>query len=443
MLIAGLDLGTTHCKLLLCDAAGNILWEQKRRLSTHQPQPGWQEQDPNEIWTQVQSLLEEFSQWLSGHQGHCRIVLSTAMHSLFPVDHKMQPLYPMLTWADLRSQQQVLSLAATVDRAVFYQQTGVPLHPMSPLCKIAWFREVRPDLFQKTSNWVSIKDWIWWQITGRLEVDHSVASASGMFDVRRRQWLPEALQLIGIDVAQLATPVPVTHGVSDITISSPGGTRSVTTEWCIGGSDGFTATVGSGAVKPGDLALTIGTSAAVRVLLNKPIEFRQPGLFQYAADEDRWLVGGAMNNGGNLLSWFSEVFLQGAETSDHSLQYWLDEAAAVPRGCLGLKCVPWFFGERAPVWDAGATASFTGIRSVHGRAHFLRAILEGVANNVARVVELIKAQDIPVERVYASGGFLSSPLWVSIVEDAIGFPLLLSPAGDASARGAIELGREL
>lgn len=442
MLTAGLDLGTTHCKMLLCDAAGNLLWEQKRKLHIHQPHPGWQEQDPLEIRAQVQSLLEEFAGILPGNGGSCRIVLSTAMHSLFPVDSEMRPLYPMLTWADLRSQPQVLSLATRSDRTLLYQQTGVPLHPMSPLCKIEWFREVQPDLFQKTFKWVSIKDWIWWQLTGRLEVDHSVASASGMFDIRRRQWLPEALSLIGIDTGQLAIPVPVTHRVTDTAVESPGGIRSLAAEWCIGGSDGFTATLGSGAVKRGDLALTIGTSAAVRVLLNEPVELRQQGLFQYAADPHRWLLGGAMNNGGNLISWFSEVFLQGSETPDATLQYWLQQAADVPPGCLGLKCVPWVYGERAPIWDASATASFTGIRSIHGRAHFLRAILEGVAENMARVVELIKAQDIPVERVYASGGFLSSPLWVSIVENAIGLPLLVSQAGDASALGAIELGRQ-
>lgn len=441
MLYAGLDIGTTHCKMLLCDSDGALLWEQRLKIHTHHPKPGWQEQDPREIWLQVQTLLQSLSRLVNGRNEACRITISTAMHAIFPVDQQWQPMYPMMIWADLRSQPQVEKLKETSSVIQLYNITGTPLHPMSPLCKIIWYRDNYPDQFDKVFKWVSAKDWIWWQITGMAEADHSVASASGLMDIRERHWSAEALGLAGIRLDQLPDPVSVYRSIQPERIAPGCGDWLHLPEWRIGGSDGFLATVGSGAVKPGDLALTIGTSGAVRVLVNHPVELHHYSLFQYAADEGRWLLGGAVNNGGNLLAWFSDVFLQGTQTPEATMRYWLDRAATVPPGSEGLCCLPWVYGERAPVWDAGATASFSGIRAIHGKEHFLRAVLEGSVENLARIVQALEERQIPIERIYASGGFLASQLWVSIVEARLGRKMIIAGDGDASARGAVELGR--
>lgn len=439
MLYAGIDLGTTHTKAILCDQEGNLLWEQKLRVHTHHPQQGWHEQNPLEIWQNLKTLLDNLSQLVAAKSETCRICFSSAMHSIMSVDENGLPQSPLITWADLRSNQEVKSLKLSTDVLKLYNQTGTPIHPMSPLCKIVWFRNNYKDLFDKTFKWVSAKDYIWWQLTGKWQADHSVASASGLFNIHERSWHAGSLELAGINENQLPAPVPVSYRTIPSALPPGCGNWAQLPELQIGGSDGFLANLGSHAVDKGVMALTIGTSGAVRVLINKPVEFTAISLFQYAADDGRWLLGGAVNNGGNLLSWFSEVFLQGAQTPEAVMQYWLDRAALVPPGCDGLQCTPWVFGERAPVWDADARASFTGIHAGHHKEHFLRAILEGVAGNIKKILTEMEKQGVEVERINASGGFIASKLWVNIMEEGLGKKIQITNEGDASARGAVVL----
>lgn len=439
MLFAGIDLGTTHTKAILCDEEGRLLWEQKLLVHTHHPQQGWHEQNPLGIWQNIQALLDSLARLVEAKSETCRICFSSAMHSIMAVDENGLPLSPLLTWADLRSTAQAKELTTETDSLELYNQTGTPLHPMSPLCKIVWFRVNYIDLFNKAFKWVSAKDYIWWQLTGQWQADHSVASASGLFNIRSRSWHAEALTLAGITEVQLPATVPVMYRVTPASIAPGCGKWSRVPELQIGGSDGFLANLGSNAVEKGVMALTIGTSGAVRVLINEPVTFTETSLFQYAADEGRWLLGGAVNNGGNLLAWFSEVFLQGSQTPEAVMQYWLDRAAQVPPGSEGLTCTPWVFGERAPVWDADARASFTGIHAGHRKEHFLRAILEGVACNMGSIVKEMEKQGVEIQRINASGGFIASKLWVNIMEEGLGKNIQITSEGDASARGAVLL----
>lgn len=441
MLYAGIDLGTTHTKAILCDENGHLLWEQKLLVHTHHPQQGWHEQNPLEIWQNLQTLLLSLAKLVNEKGEKCRICFSSAMHSIMAVNESGLPLSPLLTWADLRTAQLVDELRNQTNALDLYNATGTPLHPMSPLCKIVWFRTKYNDLFQKNFKWVSAKDYIWWQLTGSWQADHSVASASGLFNIRERRWHPAALELAGISEAQLPETVSVMHRVQPGRMPPGCGQWKQVPEFQIGGSDGFLANLGSDATEKGVMALTIGTSGAVRVLNDGPVDFEKTSLFQYAADEGRWLLGGAVNNGGNLLAWFSEVFLQGNQTTERVMQYWLDRAAQVPRGCDGLACTPWVFGERAPVWDANARASFSGIHSGHGKEHFLRAILEGVANNIAVIVKEMENQGVEIRQINASGGFIASPLWVHIMEETLGKKIYITNDADASARGAVVLAR--
>ncbi len=425
MLYAGIDLGTTHTKVMLCDQQGKLLWEHKLKVATHHPQHGWHEQNPLEIWQNVQSLLSKLADLVNQLDEPVRICFSAAMHGIMAVNKDAIPLSPLLTWADLRSVEAVQWVQQKTNALQLYQQTGTALHPMSPLCKIIWFRNNYSDLFAKTSMWVSCKDYVWYQLTGEWKADHSVASASGLIDIRKRSWHNEALELAGINAAQLPELVDVSYR-KRINKLPPGcGNWKQLPEWQIGASDGCLANIGSDADRDGVMALTIGTSGAVRVLINEPVQLQKQLLFQYAADEGRWLLGGAVNNGGNLLAWFSEVFLQGTNTPETVMLYWLDKAAAVPEGAEGLVCEPWVFGERAPIWDAHATASFTGIHAGHKKEHFLRALLEGAAKNIKKIVDEMETCNIHIHSVHASGGFTASKLWVHIMEKTLGRKILI------------------
>lgn len=436
---AGIDLGTTHLKVVLTDGQEQVLWQKKWPVQSLQPHQGWQEQDPLAIRAIIMRALRELAAVIPPRASRCIAGFSTAMHALLLLDKNDQPLTSIITWADTRSQPQAASLRHTSQGRHIYLLTGTPIHPMSPLCKIAWMQENRPEVMEQKPRVVSLKDWIWKSLTGYYEIDHSVASATGLFDIHRRQWCTEALTLVGITESQLSRPVSVFHHLPADNHYADLNHWKVPLVWVIGGSDGYLATLGSGATKPGDMALTIGTSGAVRVLRSQPVPDEQGVLFHYAAAEGQYLSGGAINNGGNLLAWFADIFLQGQQTTAATLSYWLDQAALVAPGADGLCCIPYVYGERAPIWDASAKASFTGIHAGHTKAHFLRAILEAVAASLYQITQAIEAGGEKIERVYASGGFTESALWLDIVSRQLNKKLIVSDEADASALGAVKI----
>ena len=152
-----------------------------------------------------------------------------------------------------------------------YERTGTPIHPMSPLCKLLWLKDTQPAIFEKAARFISIKEYIWWRLFGKYQVDHSIASATGLFDIYSFDWYAESLALAGIQADRLSVPVPCTHTESALTApfkGIPGLPEGL--PFIIGGSDGCLANLGSSAVSPGETALTIGTSGAIRMTADAP-----------------------------------------------------------------------------------------------------------------------------------------------------------------------------
>jgi gluconokinase len=205
--------------------------------------------------------------------------------------------------------------------------------------------------------------------------------------------------------------------------------------YVIGGGDGCLANLGSGAVQPGETALTIGTSGAIRMTTRSPEDDPGERVFNYILSADRYACGGATNNGGNVLKWLFEKVL-GVGDREEEWQRKVREADEVPPGCEGLIFLPYLQGERAPVWDADARGVFFGVRSVHDHRHFTRACLEGVSYSLYQIGASVTETTGPIERIYASGGFTRSDIWLQMIADIFNKEVALSGAADASAIGA-------
>jgi len=356
------------------------------------------------------------------------ISFSCAFHSLLAVDEQGKPLTRAMTWADLRPSAAAKALKGSEAGLRIYRHTGTPVHAMSPLCKLLWLKEDQPDIFRRGSRFIGIKEYIWWRLFGKYQVDHSIASATGLFDIRRREWYPESLALAGIDAGRLSEPVPCTH------IETVDGLSYI-----IGGGDGCLANLGSGAVRPGETALTIGTSGAIRMTASAPEDDPEGRIFNYILSADRYACGGATNNGGNVLKWlFEKVF--GIGDNEEEWQRRVNETDKVPPGCEGLIFLPYLQGERAPVWDADATGVFIGVRSIHDHRHFTRACLEGVSYALCQIGASLEETIGPIEHIVASGGFTRSEVWLQLIADVFCKPVQLTGVADASAIGACVMG---
>jgi gluconokinase len=436
--IIGIDIGTTNAKAVLTTADGKLIFGTKKSYPSYQPKPGYHEQKPAEILAAVAEIIKITVEKIQPAEREIVICFSAAMHSLLAVDEKGMALTDMYTWADMRSNTCAEELKQSATGQVIYQQTGVPLHPMLPLCKIAWLKNNEPVTFNNTAKFVSGKEYILYHLLGQWIIDYATASATGLFDTTKKVWSAEALNYCGINAQQLSAPVlPFYQSTALCPAYQQEWGLPASTVFIAGSSDGCMANIGTGAVLPGEAALTIGTSGAIRQLCPQQIIDPQRRLFNYRMDDELFLTGGAINNGGILLKWFVDIFTDNTAPFDVTIARWLDKAKDVPAGCEGLLFLPYVHGERAPVWDATAKGIFIGITAAHTKAHFLRAILEGVAFSLLQIMKAMEENNTSVVTLYASGGFLESSLWLRIITDVLQKKISISHTADASAMGAV------
>jgi gluconokinase len=186
---------------------------------------------------------------------------------------------------------------------------------------------------------------------------------------------------------------------------------------------------------PGIAALTIGTSGAVRITTPKPILEFPAMLFSYVLDETRFVCGGPVNNGGNVLQWLIRKFWGRKAGTELDYAAFFEQIQTVAAGSEGLLFLPYIYGERAPVWDEHAKGAFLGVTEDHSTAHFLRAGLEGICFALRQVVEMLETSTAPLHEVHVSGGFTQSPEWVQLLANVLGKTLTVHEAADASAFG--------
>ena len=363
------------------------------------------------------------------------------MHSLIAVDKNAVPISNMITWADVRSADIAERILASEDGEDIYRKTGTPIHPMSPLCKIIWIRENDKDLFSRTYKFISIKEFVWLKLFNEFEVDISIASATGLLDIENNQWYKKSLELAGINSDTLSKPVPTGYSrrncnakfLSDVNISAD-------VLFIIGATDGCLANVGSFAINKNDGALTIGTSAAIRLTRNDPIYNYKAMTFNYILEEGTFVCGGAINNGGNVVQWYLKNFLGKKSLTQADYDCLFQEVEKVKPGADGLIFLPYVNGERAPYWDAKSCGSFFGITANHSQPNFSRAIIEGVCYALNDVLKSIETNGGKINQLNVSGGFVASKTWMQILADITGKRICIIQTNDASAMGAAYLG---
>ena len=254
-------------------------------------------------------------------------------------------------------------------------------------------------------------------------------------------WNANALQFAGIDATRLSKPVKTTYIVRGLA-SSYATMFGVDTQtpFIIGASDGCLAHIGSNAFNAGDVSLTIGTSGAVRMMIDKPSSDAKERIFNYVLAENMYISGGSLNNGGNVMQWFAKNFLKKEFTSADEFGEFIAEACAIPAGAEGLIFLPYIYGERAPVWDANARGIFFGISSAHTIEHFMRAVMEGISFALYQILSTMEETIGPVKNIYAGGGFIRSKQWVALLADVLGKKICVTHAEDSSAAGAAMIG---
>lgn len=430
-IVIGLDIGTTSAKAIAFNKSGIVLGEHEVEYPLNTPQLGWAEQDPLEIENATISAIRcLITNNAINPATILAIGLSSAMHSLICLNNEGEPLSPSITWADGRAADQANRLK---ERGLgLYNSTGTPIHPMSPLVKLMWMKETNFQPYKMASKFVSIKEFLLHRWFGSQLVDYSIASATGLFDSQTLTWNEEALSLAGITEDMLFTPVPPTTTLTALNkdIAHNMG-LPINIPFVIGASDGPLANLGIGAIKPGEVAITIGTSGAIRQLVTEPKTDHLQETFCYTFTDSLSLIGGPTNNGGIVLKWLKDTL--GEDLSYDSMN---SLASSIPVGSEGLLFLPYLNGERAPMWNSKMRGNLFGLSLRHKREHIIRAGMEGVIFSIYHVGLALERLAGKPEKILASGGFARSPLWIQMLSDVFNQEVYVPLSHQSSAWGA-------
>jgi gluconokinase len=440
--VIGIDTGTTATKAIAAGIDGRLRAHTSVHYPLSVPGPGRAELDPRHLVdAAIKALTDVAAACREQGDRVVAVSLSAFLHGLVPMDAAGRPLGPLITWADGRAGAQCDEIVASGRAKELQARTGTPVHPMSPLTKLAWWRENDPATLRDTPRWGGVKELVLAALTDEpFLLDLSVASGTGLYDIHARQWDPEALAIAGAREGQFAQVVPTTT-ILKLKPEFGGGPL------VIGAADGPLANLGLGATPAGVAAVSLGTSGALRTVVDRPTSDADGRLFCYALTEDRWVIGGAVNNAGSVVRWAGQSFASGferpgaeGEDEDERDAALLMEAQSAPPGSDGLLCLPYLLGERAPWWRAGMRGAYLGLRREHGRAHLVRAAVEGVCQQLALVRDSFANEGLAVTEVRATGGSVASELWVGVLAAALDLPVAIADTPEGTALGACLLG---
>lgn len=440
-IILTIDIGTTSIRTNLFDRLGRLIIGRGARTDTilYRSVEGAAEADADLLLELVFRCLDETMTKSKKAASRIKAVACcTLVNNILGIDKNNRALTRLTTYADTRAEEEVPGLRRDWEEDLIHDRTGCPFHSSYLPARLRWLYRNFPTLCRRVKRWISIGEYLELKLFGETSVSYSVASWTGLLNRRELNWDELLLAKLPIGVEQLS---PLT----DINVPRSGLRPSFAARWpalkdlpwfpAVG--DGVVANIGCGCVSPARLALTVGTTSALRTILNGPLENLPAGLWNYRVDKKRTLFGGALSEGGNIYSWVQEVF--NLKKSPHLNK----ELPHLEPDAHGLTILPFLAGERAPGWAGQAKATIHGLTLATKPMHILQAALEAVAYRLALVWEMICSKLPSPTQIVASGGaFLYLPAWLKIIADVFGKPLLLSSVQESAGRGAALLAME-
>lgn len=427
--IITIELGTNAVRIYAFDINGNTIGSLKGYCPTFHSEPGYSEQDPDQIFITMlyvlKNLLNEIV-YPKKFKVSC-ICFSSSMHSVMAIDKRGNPMGNVITWADCRAGKEAAELKNSALGKKIYNATGTPLHPMSPLTKIAWMKNNETEKFKLASKFLSLKSYILQQLTGEYMVDYSIASATGLLNIHKIKWEPDSLKFAGIHSDMLPDLVPIFTSAGKLNKAFQASLGlSANTKILVGSSDGCMATVGDGVNSEGMATITIEDSGALRVIGDKVLQDEKQRFFNYLLTENRYVSGGPTNNGGNIFEWFTRQFGDFKNPFDiqHSMLELINQASSVSPGSDGLIFLPYLLGERAPIWNANARGVYFGLNIKHEKAHFVRATIEGILYGIYSIGKTLQ-EHRNINSLSINGSFGSLPFITQMVSDIYNKPVRL------------------
>lgn len=434
-LLLGVDISTTGAKALLINHHGEVIASATSPLTLQTPHPLWSEQDPEAWWqgikTSIRRVLGEHD---SAAESIAAIGLTGQMHGLVLLDDSGVVLRPAILWNDQRTGLQCDRIRERIGRRRLIQITGNDALTGFTAPKILWVQENEPDVFEQTEHVLLPKDFIRYKLTGEYGMDRAGGSGTILFDLQERSWSEELLEELDLPREWFPPTFegPQISGQISQAAAAETGLR-IGTPVVGGAGDQSAQATGVGAVEPGIIALTLGTSGVVFAPTESALIEPEGRLHAFChSSPDRWHLMGVMLSAAGSLQWYRDTI-----APDMSFDALVDEAEQIQPGSEGLLFLPYLTGERTPHPDPYARGAWIGLTIRHERAHMTRAVLEGVAFGLKDSFELIRQAGLgSIDQVRVSGGGAKSQLWKQILADTLDAELVTVNTTEGAAFGA-------
>ncbi|MBX3118738.1 MAG: xylulokinase [Fimbriimonadaceae bacterium] len=414
--LLGIDIGTSGTKAVLIDEHGKVLKQASAEYPISIPQPGWSEQNPEDWWAATQEVIAGIGDKPDA------IGLTGQMHGAVFLDAQDAVIRPAILWNDQRTIAECEEIDARVGKQRVREITCNPPLTGFQAPKILWLRKNEPESFSRLRSALLPKDYVRLMLTGKKATDVSDASGVGLFDVVNRTWSHEMAKALDLEDGLF----PQVYESDEITAMTADGIAVIA-----GGGDQAAGAVGTGAVAPGVISLSLGTSGVVFTSLKRP-EYDPEGASHTFAHANReWHAMGVMLSCGGAVRWFRDTIAR--ETSYDKIT---ESAMRSNVGANGVRFLPYLTGERCPHNDPSATGSFSGLRVGSGQEDMARALFEGVSFGLLEGFEALQKLGANADILRVIGGGARSSFWMQLLADVFQKPCVRVAVDEGPAFGA-------
>ncbi len=440
MYVAALDIGTTGCRTFIFDIQGNIVSNDYQEWNSFFPSPSHVEQDAKVWWSALQITIENALKKIKiNKRDIISLSVTNQRETIVPVDKNGEPLHNALVWQDRRTTKQVEFINNKIGLDNIYKTTGLTIDPYFSATKILWFKDNKPSIYQKAHKFLLVSDYILFKLTGQFYTDYSNASRTMLFDINHLKYSEEIASELELDLDKM--PEAVESGVNLGTINTNDTRFDKSTKVITGAGDQQSAALGVGVISPGDVKCTTGTGSFVLAYLKKPsFDPKKRVLCSCHAIPNIWVQEASIFTSGAALKWFRDEigYPERIKAEDDQEAYIIidEEAKKSPAGANGLLMIPHLVGAGAPYWNPYARGILFGLSLGHERKDLYRAVLEGVAYEVKKNIEVFKELNLNPKELKVTGGGSRSDLWNQIYADVLDITCVRNIIEEATSLGA-------
>ena len=436
--LLSIDVGTTSTKVGLFTTAGKLRAMSIQEYTLFTPSFNIVEFLADAYWKALSKGIKDVLEESKAHpESILALSLSSQAETLICLDKKGKVLRNAIVWLDTRAEKESAEIAKNFTSELLYRTTGLPeMSPIWPAAKILWLKKNEPDIFNHTSKFLIVKDYLIWRLTGEFSTDPTESSSTCYLKLKEKDWWDEMLDFIGIKRNKLPAIFSSCEVVGNISsqVSFELG-LSINTKVIAGSMDQTAAALGAGNIKPGIITESTGTALAVVACVDEPVfDAKRRVPCAPHCIPDKFVLMPFSETSGIVLKWFRDTFSDTTKKEDY--EKLLQLASQISPGAEDLLALPHFTGTFCPDFNPQARGAFVGISFRHKRAHFIRALVESVAFMLRENIELLRNLSIQVEKVRSLGGAAKSDIWLKIKADVLDVPVEVPQCSEAASLGA-------